>query len=212
MTSNDKEHWESVYGGKAPDRLSWYRPHLDESLRRVAAAKIEPTAAIIDVGGGASTFVDDLLDGGYSNVTVLDLSATALETAKRRLGDRASAVRWICADVTQVDLGEHAYDFWHDRAVFHFLTDRATRARYVGAVRRALRSGGHVVVATFGPNGPEQCSGLDVTRFTPDAIHAELGDGFIKLAESTEIHKTPWGGEQEFVYCHCRDRGVARVP
>jgi SAM-dependent methyltransferase len=204
MTTREQNHWEAVYTGQAPDRVSWYRPHLDESLRFLAAAKIEPTAAVIDVGGGASTFVDDLLDRGYSNVTVLDLSAAALERAKQRLGARASAVRWICADVTRADLPENAYDFWHDRAVFHFLTDPAARFRYVDTVRKAVRPGGHIVVATFGPHGPEKCSGLEVMHFTPDALHAEFGDDFAKVADSTEIHETPWGTEQEFVYCYCR--------
>ncbi|HYQ90021.1 MAG TPA: class I SAM-dependent methyltransferase, partial [Candidatus Binatia bacterium] len=117
MKSRGKKHWDAVYAGKAPDRVSWYRPHLDRSLRFLDAARIPPAAAVIDVGGGASTFVDDLLDRGYSNLTVLDLSETALETARARLGDRASAVEWICADVTQAKLPERAYDFWHDRAV-----------------------------------------------------------------------------------------------
>jgi SAM-dependent methyltransferase len=204
MGSREQEHWEAVYAGKAADSQSWYRAHLDESLRFVAAARIELSAAVIDVGGGASTFVDDLLDRGYSNVTVLDLSATALDTARRRLGERASAVQWICADVTQADLRENTYDFWHDRAVFHFLTDRAARSRYVNTVRKALKPGGHIVVATFGSHGPEKCSGLEVLRFTPAALHAEFGDDFVRLADSTEIHKTPWGSEQEFVYCYFR--------
>ena len=204
MKSRDKKHWESVYAEKAPDRVSWYRPHLDRSLRFLDAARIVPTAAVIDVGAGPSTFVDDLLDRGYSNLTVLDLSETALETARARLGDRASAVKWICADVTEAELPERTYDFWHDRAVFHFLTDPAARSRYVDAVRKSLRPGGHIVVATFGPHGPEKCSGFDVLRFTPDSLHAEFGDDFAKIADSTEIHNTPWGSEQEFVYCYCR--------
>jgi SAM-dependent methyltransferase len=204
MGASDKRHWEAVYTSKAPDRVSWFRPHLDRSLRFVEAAKIAPSAAVIDVGGGASTFVDDLLERGYSNVTVLDLSETALAAARARLGDRASAVRWICADVTEADLPARTYDFWHDRAVFHFLTDPAARSRYVDAVRGSLRPGGHIVVATFGPHGPEKCSGLEVLRFTPDALHAEFGDDFARIADATEIHNTPWGSEQEFVYCYCR--------
>ncbi len=204
MTSRDKEHWDAVYAAKAADRVSWYRPHLDQSVRFLAAANIGPGAALIDVGGGASTFVDDVLDLGYRNVTVLDLSAAALETARQRLGARASSVRWVCADVTQANLPEGAYDFWHDRAVFHFLTDAAARARYVDAVRTVVRPGGHIVVGTFGPHGPEKCSGLDVLRFSPEALHSEFGDEFVKMADSTEIHTTPWGSEQEFVYCYCR--------
>ena len=204
MARGDKRHWESVYASKDPDRVSWFRPHLDRSLEFVEAAGIARDAAVIDVGGGASTLVDDLLARGYSNVTVLDLSATALAAAKARLGDRASAVRWICADVTDADLPERSYDFWHDRAVFHFLTDSSARSRYVDAVRRSVRPGGHIVVATFGPHGPETCSGLEVLRFTPDALHAEFGDDFARITEATEMHKTPWGTEQEFVYCYCR--------
>jgi SAM-dependent methyltransferase len=159
---------------------------------------------VIDVGGGASTLVDDLLDRGFSDVTVLDLSETALATARARLGDRAGTVRWLCGDATRATLPAQAYDFWHDRAVFHFLTDPEARSRYVRAVRESVRPGGHVLVATFGPHGPETCSGLEVVRFTPDALHAEFGDDFAKLADSTEVHHTPWGTEQEFVYCYCR--------
>ena len=136
MISQEQEHWDAVYAQKAADRVSWYRPHLDRSLHFLEVARIERTVAIIDVGGGASTLVDDLVDRGYPNVTVLDLSRTAMETAAARLGDRASAVKWICADVTQADLPKHTYDFWHDRAVFHFLTDPRARSRYVDAARK----------------------------------------------------------------------------
>lgn len=204
MSTHEQKHWEHVYARKAADHVSWYRPHLDESLRFLTAINIGLTAAVIDVGGGASTFVDDLLERGYSNVTVLDLSASALEIAKQRLGARASAVHWICADVTRADLPENSYDFWHDRAVFHFLVDSAARSRYVDTVRKAVKPGGHIVIATFGPHGPDKCSGLDVLRFTPEALHAEFGDEFARIADSTEIHRTPWGSEQEFVYCYCR--------
>jgi SAM-dependent methyltransferase len=201
---SSREHWDAVYASKGSDRVSWFRPHLDQSLAFLEAAKIDREAEIIDVGGGASTFVDDLLDRGYRNVTVLDLSETALEKARSRLGERASRVRWICADVTEGGLPPAAFDFWHDRAVFHFLLDPLARARYVAAVRRSLKPGGHIVIATFGPHGPEKCSGLDVLRFTPDALHAEFGSSFAKLASATETHVTPWGTEQEFVYCYCR--------
>lgn len=199
-----KEHWNAVYTSKAPDDVSWFRPHLDRSLAFLEAAGLDRAAGVIDVGGGASTLVDDLLDRGYSNVTVLDLSEAALEVARTRLGDRASQVRWVCADVTHADLPEHAYDFWHDRAVFHFLRDADARSRYVHAVRRSLKPGGHIVVATFGPHGPEKCSGLDVMRFSPDTLHAEFGPDFARIASTTEMHLTPWGSEQEFVYCYCR--------
>jgi SAM-dependent methyltransferase len=200
----DRKHWDAVYTTKSPDHVSWFRPHLDRSLVFLDAAKLDAVAGVIDVGGGASTFVDDLLDRGYLNVTVLDLSDSALDAARARLGERASPVHWICADITEVHLPERAYDFWHDRAVFHFLRDPVARSRYVDAVRRSLKPGGHIVVATFGPHGPEQCSGLEVLRFTPEALHAEFGTDFAKIATATESHNTPWGSEQEFVYCYCR--------
>lgn len=201
---DDRKHWDAVYTTKSPENVSWFRPHLERSLAFLDAAKLPKTAAVIDVGGGASTLVDDLLDRGYSNVTVLDLSDAALEAARARLGKRGERVHWICADVTDARLPWGAYDFWHDRAVFHFLRDPVARSRYVEAVRKSLKPGGHIVVATFGPHGPEKCSGLEVLRFSPEALHAEFGPEFARLASATEIHTTPWGAEQEFVYCYCR--------
>jgi SAM-dependent methyltransferase len=201
---NEKRHWEDVYGKKAPDQVSWYRPHLDRSLQFIEESRIPKGAAIIDVGGGTSTLVDDLLERGYSNLTVLDISKKAIVSAKDHLGPRAASVTWIEADITLVDLPEHRYDFWHDRAVFHFLLDAPARRRYVAAARNAVSPGGHIVVATFGPSGPERCSGLEVMRYRPEEIHAEFGHAFKKVGSSSEVHKTPWGNEQEFVYCYCR--------
>jgi SAM-dependent methyltransferase len=200
----EKEHWEGVYGGKAPEQVSWFRPHLQRSIEFIEGARLPKDAAIIDVGGGTSTLVDDLLDRGYLDVTVLDISGTAIGRAKSRLGPRAAAVTWLEADITRTELPEHHYDFWHDRAVFHFLRDPSARERYVAAVRRGLKPGGHIVVATFGPSGPERCSGLEVMRYDADELHAEFGAPFRKVASSTETHRTPWGAEQEFVYCYCR--------
>jgi SAM-dependent methyltransferase len=201
-----REHWESVYERKGPDQLSWYRPHLDRSLTLIEQALLGREAAIIDVGGGASTLVDDLLARGYVNISVLDISSKAIEAAKTRLGDRAAAVRWLVADITQVELAPRSYDLWHDRAVFHFLRAEEDRQRYVAAVARSVKPGGHVVVATFGPEGPTRCSGLDVVRYGPDELHAEFGSGFEKVGSATELHATPWGTEQQFVYCSCRVR------
>lgn len=201
---SSREHWEKVYTTRRAEDVSWYRPHLDRSLAFLDAAQVDPKAAVIDIGGGASTFVDDLLDRGYENVAVLDVSQAALDAARARLGDRASAVEWICADVTTARLPPGKYAFWHDRAVFHFLRDPVARDRYVAAARRALKPGGHIVVATFGPGGPEKCSGLQVMRYSPDALHDEFGSDFAKLASATETHVTPWGKEQEFIYCYCR--------
>jgi SAM-dependent methyltransferase len=202
-----QRHWEAVYGAKAEDEVSWYRPHLERSLFFVIDAKLGPDAQIIDVGGGSSTLVDDLLDMGYRNLMVLDISSTAIERAKERLGDRADAVRWMVGDATSVDLPPSHFDFWHDRAVFHFLTDPAARRRYVRQVGRSLKPGGHVVVATFGEEGPERCSGLDVVRYSAEALHSQFGGGFRKVSSKVENHVTPWGAEQEFVYCYCRLEG-----
>src|SRR5882762_1074622 len=136
---NEKQHWDDVYGKKTPDQVSWYRPHLERSLRFIEEERIPKDAAIIDVGGGASTFIDDLLELGYSNLTILDLSSKAIISTRKRLGPRAASVTWIESDITSVDLQEHHYDFWHDRAVFHFLIDIPPRRRYVAAARRAVR-------------------------------------------------------------------------
>ncbi len=195
-----REHWESVYARKAPTEVSWYRAHLAESLRLIDAAAPRPDAAIIDVGGGASTLVDDLLARGHRNVSVLDVSAQAIEAAKARLGARAAAVHWLVADITRVALAPAAYDLWHDRAVFHFLREEADRARYVAAARRSLRPGGHILVATFGPEGPTRCSGLEVVRYDAGELRAALGDAFEPVTSSTELHTTPWGARQQFVY------------
>ena len=199
-----QQHWDAIYGRKSPDQVSWYRPHLERSIELIEGAGLGRDAPIIDVGGGASTLVDDLLARGFSNLTVLDLSAAAIETTKARLGPAAAQVQWIVGDITEVELPAGAFDFWHDRAVFHFLRDPVARRRYVDAVRRALRPGGHIVVATFGPQGPERCSGLQVVRYDPDGLHAEFGSPFRKVASTTEVHETPWGSEQQFVYCYCR--------
>jgi ubiquinone/menaquinone biosynthesis C-methylase UbiE len=202
-----QQHWESIYATKSPDEVSWYRPHLERSLFFVIDAKLGPDAQIIDVGGGSSTLVDDLLDLGYRNLTVLDISSAAIEQARERLGERADAVSWVVGDATSVDLPASHFDFWHDRAVFHFLTDPAARLSYVQQVRRCLKPGGHIVVATFGEEGPERCSGLDVVRYSADALHGQFGDSFRKVSSTIENHVTPWGAEQEFVYCYCRLEG-----
>lgn len=200
--SDSHQHWEGVYSNKAVDQVSWFQPHAASSLRLIADCS-RTDAHVIDVGGGASVLVDDLLDAGYRNLTVLDLSESALATSQARLGERAQSVQWIAADITRAELPVARYDVWHDRAVFHFLTDPEDRARYVAQVLKSVKPGGHVIVATFGPGGPLQCSGLDVVRYAPDALHAEFGAPFRLLRHETEIHHTPTGKEQEFVYCYC---------
>ena len=201
---DDGNHWDQVYERRAPDQVSWYRPHLERSIALVEQAHLPAEAAIIDVGGGTSTLVDDLLDRGYSRLTVLDISPKAIATARARLGDRAAAVSWLTGDITRAELPPNEFDFWHDRAVFHFLRDELSRGQYLAAVRHALKPGGHVVVATFGPEGPERCSGLEVMRYSADDIHDQFGREFRKIASFTEVHQTPGGTEQEFVYCYCK--------
>jgi 2-polyprenyl-3-methyl-5-hydroxy-6-metoxy-1,4-benzoquinol methylase len=201
---NAGAHWEKVYNTKAPDAVSWYRPHLETSLALIERAAGGCSASIIDVGGGPSTLVDDLLTHGYENITVLDISETALEVAKARLGPAAGKVEWLLADVVHAALPSHAYDVWHDRAVFHFLTAQEDRIGYVQNVMQAVKRGGHVIVSTFGPEGPSKCSGLDVVRYDAQSLHDQFGKRF-RLVESTkEMHQTPFGSTQQFLYCYCR--------
>lgn len=201
---NEQHHWDTVYKTKAPDALSWYRPHLDKSLQLIERAALSQSASIIDIGGGEATLVDDLVGGGYRNITVLDISQTALEVAQRRLGAAARTVCWLAADITNIELPRQHYDVWHDRAVFHFLTQPAQRAAYVRQVALAVKPGGTIIVATFGPEGPDMCSGLPTVRYDADALHNEFGARF-RLVESTkEVHETPFGTTQQFLYCYCR--------
>lgn len=201
---NNREHWESVYSRKAATEVSWYQAEAERSLDLIRRTTPDLASPIIDVGGGASTLVDGLLDSGYRAVTVLDLAPAALAVARQRLGDRATDVHWIADDVLTATLPSGGFALWHDRAVFHFLTDARDRARYVAQVRRAVRPGGHVVVATFADDGPTRCSGLEVVRYTPDSMHAEFGAAFRLLDSVREDHHTPTGTTQAFVYCLCR--------
>jgi len=199
-----KTHWEDVYTTKPADEVSWFQEHSVLSLEIIKRTGVNKNGRIIDIGGGASTLVDDLSAEGFRNITVLDISAVALQVAQERLGKRAARVTWREADITNVILPEKHFDVWHDRAVFHFLTQPADRERYVAAVRSAIKSGGHVIVATFGPHGPLRCSGLDIVRYSPDELHQEFGDAFRLVEHIEEVHQTPFGTEQQFIYCYCR--------
>jgi SAM-dependent methyltransferase len=200
---NARAHWERIYTEKAPDAVSWYRPHLEKSLSLLEKFAPGKLASIIDVGGGESTLVDDLLARGYENNTVLDISQAAIEVSQKRLGVASERVHWLVADITKVELPPSAYDVWHDRAVFHFLTAASDRAAYVRQVARAVRRGGHVIVSTFGLEGPMKCSGLDVVRYDSESLHHEFGEHFRLLESSKELHETPFGTVQQFLYCHC---------
>jgi ubiquinone/menaquinone biosynthesis C-methylase UbiE len=199
-----KSHWENIYATKDVTQVSWFQQHPELSLKFIEQTGVDKAGQIIDVGGGASTLVDDLLTHGYENVTVLDISQTALQVAQQRLGRLASKVTWLEASIIEAELPESFYDVWHDRAVFHFLTRAEDRARYVEAVRRSVKTGGHVIVATFGLEGPLRCSGLDIVKYSPDSLHDEFGNDFELIDTTTELHHTPFGTEQKFVYCYCR--------
>ena len=159
-----KSHWERVYGTKAPTEVSWFRPHLETSLALIERVASDRSASIIDVGGGESTLVDDLIDKGYLNVTVLDILRTAIEHSKKQMSSASSKAVWLIADVTNAESPARAYDVWHDRAVFHFLTEPEQRLAYVGQVAKTVKHGGHVIIGTFGPEGPVKCSGLTIRR------------------------------------------------
>ena len=197
-------HWEKIYTETAPNTVSWFRPHLETSLDLIERLASGRQASIIDVGGGESTLVDDLLARGYENITVLDISQTAIDANKRRLSKASELVHWLAADITKIELQLSAYDVWHDRAVFHFLTAMSDRAAYVRQVARAVRHGGHVIMSTFGPEGPTKCSGLDVVRYDAESLHREFGVHFRLLGSSTRLHETPFGTVQQFLYCYCR--------
>jgi ubiquinone/menaquinone biosynthesis C-methylase UbiE len=198
--TDKQQHWETVYRTKAPDAVSWYRPHLDTSLALIERAAPDRGAAVVDVGGGASTLVDDLLARGYRDLSVLDISAEALNVTRERLGEAADKVTWLAADLLDTPLPQARYDLWHDRAMFHFLTKAEQRARYLRQLTRALKPGGHAVLATFGPQGPVKCSGLDTVRYDAEGLVRVLGDGFTLVDSTLEFHATPFGTIQPFLY------------
>jgi 2-polyprenyl-3-methyl-5-hydroxy-6-metoxy-1,4-benzoquinol methylase len=201
--NDQSEHWEKVYQTKSADAVSWFQEHASRSLDIIHSIGADKSAGIVDVGGGASTLVDDLLADGFRGITVLDLSQSALEVARGRLGAKSALASWMAGDICSVELPEHAFDIWHDRAVFHFLTEARDREEYVRQVMKSVKPGGHVIVATFAPDGPEQCSGLPVARYAPDQLHGEFGPAFDLVEHALEDHPTPWGSIQHFVYCHC---------
>jgi ubiquinone/menaquinone biosynthesis C-methylase UbiE len=199
-----RAHWQKVYETKKPTEVSWYQPAARVSSSLIRRVAPDRSAAIIDVGGGASTLVDGLLAAGYSSVSVLDVSSAALAQASERLGGDAARVTWLEANVLDAALPASAYDVWHDRAVFHFLTEAADRERYVKQVRRSVRPGGYVMVATFASDGPTKCSGLEVARYAPEELHGEFGSDFQLVDSAREEHHTPTGAVQPFIYCLCR--------
>ena len=199
-----KVHWDRVYSEKSVNAVSWFQTRPDCSVRFLQKTGVDCMASIIDIGGGASTLVDALLLAGYENLTVLDISETALCVAKSRLDKLACRVSWLVADVTKAALPAHNFDVWHDRAVFHFLTSSEDRSAYIKNILHSVKPNGHVIIATFAEDGPVQCSGLQVVRYSPSSLHKELGQSFDLVRHEKELHHTPSGKTQQFIYCYFR--------
>ncbi len=204
--ASHEAQWNAVYATKAADAVSWYRPHLSMSIQMLVLAGLTSTSRVIDVGAGASTLVDDLLDRGVTDITALDLAGASLEVARRRLRERAARVRWLVADVTEAEFPPASFDVWHDRAALHFLTDPLDILHYVDIATRALADRGHLIVAGFAPDGPEQCSGLPVVRRSAEALVELFGRDFDRVHAEREVHTTPWGSPQAFTYVLLRRR------
>jgi SAM-dependent methyltransferase len=194
-----QNRWENVYLTKGEDEVSWFQEAPEPSLKLIELAGATRSSGIIDIGGGASRLVDCLVSQGYEDVAVLDLSAAALARARSRIGDQANRVTWIAADVTTWE-PSRTYDVWHDRAAFHFLTDPKHQMAYVARLRRALHPGGHAIIGTFAPDGPERCSGLTVSRYDAHSLAATLGSGFELIDTRRHEHTTPWGAMQKFQF------------
>jgi SAM-dependent methyltransferase len=203
--TNPRQHWEQVYQTKAPTEVSWFQAKPLLSLELIRTAAPDHAAGIIDVGGGASRLVDELLAEGYADVSVLDVSDAALARSKERLGSLAEAVDWLVADITAWRPAR-TWDVWHDRAVFHFLTEPAQQDAYIAVLRQATRSGAAIVIATFALDGPERCSGLVVQRYSPQTLAERLGSAFALVEERSERHVTPGGSIQRFAYAVLRRR------
>jgi SAM-dependent methyltransferase len=199
-----RTHWETIYRTKDVHEVSWFQSEARRSVDLITRICPDRSAPIIDVGAGASVLVDNLLTDGYRNLSVLDVSEAALKISRDRLGVDSAKVNWMVGDVLRVPFDDAAYTVWHDRAVFHFLTDATDRRAYVEQVRRAVRPGGYVLVATFAEDGPEYCSGLPVVRYSAEGLHSEFGTDFQLVRSEHEDHRTPGGAEQSFLYCLCR--------
>lgn len=200
MTPTDQQaHWENIYTTKGDAEVSWFEETPSESLRLLQLVGAQPSSAIIDVGGGASRLVDNLLAQGFENITVLDLSAAALNSARARLGDKGEAVKWIVADATEWQPRD-TYDVWHDRAAFHFLTNEKVQQAYIQRLKQALKRGGHLIIGTFALDGPEKCSGLPVARHSAESLSALLAPDFDLIDSRRHEHITPWQAVQKFQF------------
>jgi len=201
--SETKQHWENVYRDKSPLEVSWFQQEPVLSLLLIANTQLAPDAPIIDVGGGASTLVDKLYDEAYTDISVLDISGSALAHTKNRLADKADKVHWYKTDVTSFK-PPHRFALWHDRAVFHFLTNKADRESYIDVLKQALAPCGHLIIMTFAIDGPRKCSGRDIVQYDADKLTAELGPDFELVETGHEVHHTPAGNQQKFAYFRFR--------
>ena len=205
---DNKAHWNKVYQNKNVTEVSWFQEHAETSLRLIQQHESNKKANIIDVGAGASTLVDDLIQNGYRNIDLLDISDDALAVTRNRLNklklSAETRVNFISGDILKIDLEQQHYDVWHDRAVFHFLTTDEARKQYIKQLLGALKPGGKVIISTFGPDGPLQCSGLPIVRYDPDSLHNTFGQSFALLEHGEENHQTPSGKIQKFIYCYCK--------
>ena len=197
-------HWRSVFEKKASSEVSWYQPHLELSLNMIANAGIRRGSRIIDVGGGDSTLVDDLLQRGFTEITVLDIASTAIARAKHRLGNARERITWRDGDILSVSLPNHFFGLWHDRAVFHFFVEEQDRRKYVSRAANAIKPNGHLIIGTFAADGPERCSGLSTMRYSAEALAQEFQHDFTLVESQGELHRTPQGKDQKFTYCRFR--------
>lgn len=205
MDNLQKLHWEKVYETKKPNEVSWTQPVPKTSLNFIHSYQLPKTASIIDVGGGDSNLVDHLLDEGFTNLTILDISTKALDNAKQRLGERAKKVNWIVSDITSFEPAT-TYDLWHDRAAFHFLTTKEQVEKYITIAERAVKK--YMILATFSETGPKKCSGLDVQQYNEETLELMLNNGFVKLKCVTEDHITPFNTAQNFLFCSFKKRSM----
>ncbi|GAC1438216.1 MAG: class I SAM-dependent methyltransferase [Sediminibacterium sp.] len=195
-----KQHWEKVFATREETEVSWFQVYPKTSMEFIELFQLPLTASIIDIGGGDSHLADALLDKGYQNIWVLDISANALERAKKRLGERARKVHWIVSDITEFEPPVH-YDLWHDRAAFHFLTNKEAINKYVSIAEDGIRAGGYLVLGTFSENGPDACSGLKITQYNEASMSARFEEGFNRIRCITEDHTTPFHTAQNFLFC-----------
>lgn len=204
-------HWENIYSTKSIRDVSWFQKNARYSLDFIRRTQVTHDARIIDVGGGASILISDLILSGYKNLTVIDISAEAIKVAQNQLGAAANCVQWIQADITKVKLPDHSYDLWHDRAAFHFLTEPNERAAYIKTVSAAVKPSGHLILATFAEDGPLKCSGLQIVRYSPQELSAQFDCAFSLVHHEYEEHATPSGTVQRFVYCQFRRHSASNA-